>query len=215
MSESPPRKASFQALRSFGTNAETLWTRIAPAFQQGTRRTIVFVGTEARAGTSTVAACVAVGLARHLRARVMLVEVGNEMSGLAPLLGLPLGPGLTELLRDGASVKNCVNGSEVEGLEIVTSGVASLPAGSLASERAARVFEELGSGRDFLLIDAPPLQQHPELHPLLLHAREAVLVLAAEQTQRDAARELLETIGRAGLTVLGCVLNRARSSPFD
>ncbi len=215
MNETPPRTGSLEGLNSLGASAETLWTRIAPTIQHGTRRTIVFLGADHGAGTSTVAACTAAGLARHLRAKVTLVELGSGKPGLAPLLGLPEGPGLAELLREGAAVKNCVCGAGLEGLEIVSAGRGAVPVGSLASERAAKVFEELGAGRDFVLIDAPPIRQHPELHPILLHAREAVLVLVAEQTQRRAARELLEIVGRAGLGVLGCVLNRARPSPFD
>ena len=215
MGESSPRTGSLEALSSLGGSAETLWTRIAPVIEHGTRRTIVFLGSEHGAGTSSVAACTAAGLARHLRAKVMLVELGAGRPGLAQLLGLPEGPGLADVLRDGTSVKNCVCGSGLEGLEIVTAGRGVVPIGGLASERAASVFAELGAGRDFLIIDAPPIQQHSELHPILMHAREAVLVLNSDRTQRDTARGLIEIVGRAGLTVLGCVLNRARHSPFD
>jgi len=216
MNETPPRTtANLEALNSLGGSAGTLWTRIAPVLEHGTRRTIVFLGAEHGAGTSTVAACTAAGLARHLRAKVMLVELGAGRPGLAPLLGLPEGPGLADMLREGVSARDCVCGSGLEGLEVVTAGRGVVPVGGLASDRALRVFEELGAGRDFVIIDAPPIQQHTELHPILMHAREAVVVLNAERTQRDTARGLLEIVGRAGLTVLGCVLNRARRSPFD
>jgi protein-tyrosine kinase len=146
---------------------------------------------------------------------VLLVELGVGRPGLAPLLGLPEGPGLADMLREGVPVKDCVCGSGLAGLEIVTAGRGVVPVGGLASDRALRVFEELGAGRDFVIIDAPPIQEHAELHPILMHAREAVVVLNADRTQRDAARALLEIVGRAGLSVLGCVLNRARHSPFD
>ncbi len=214
MNETTSRTGSLDALGSLGASAETLWTRIAPVIQQGTRRTIVFLGAEHDAGTSTVAACTAAGLARHLRAKVMLVELGAGKPGLAPLLGLPEGPGLAEVLRDGASVKSCICGVGLDGLDVITAGRGLVPVGSLASERAAQVFEELGSGRDFVIVDAPPIQQHTELHPILQHSREAVVILVADRTQRDAARDLLEIVGRAGVAVLGCVLNRARPSPF-
>lgn len=214
MNEPVSRTANLEALRPFGAGAESLWTRLANGIQPGTRRTILFLGTDHRAGTSTVAACTAAGLARNLRAKVVLVEVGTGGSTLAPQIGLPEGPGLADLLREGASARTCVRGSSVEGLEFVTAGRGSVPPGSLASGRALQVFEELGSGHDFLLIDAPPIQLHPELNPILLHAREAVLVLAAEATRREAARALLENVRRAGLTVIGSVLNRARSTPF-
>jgi Mrp family chromosome partitioning ATPase len=215
MKEPTLRTGSLEALSALGSSAETLWTRIAPVLQQGTRRSIVFVGADHGAGTSTVAACTAAGLARHLRAKVLLVELGAGRPGLAPLLGLPEGPGLAEMLRDGVPAGACVCGSGLEGLEIVTAGRGAVPVGGLASERATRVFEELGAGRDFLLVDAPPIQLHTELHAVLMHAREAVVVLDADRTQRDAARGLLDILGRAGLSVLGCVLNRARHSPFD
>jgi len=214
MSEPASRIANLEALRPFGASAESLWPRLANGVQPGTRRTIVFLGTTHRAGTSTVAACTAAALARNLRAKVVLVELGTGGSTLAPLLGLPEGPGLAELLREGATPRTCLRGCEIEGLEFVTAGRGSVQPGSLASARAVRVFEELGAGRDFLFIDAPPIQLHPELNPILMHAREAVLVLVAEETRREAARALLESVRRAGLTVIGSVLNRARTTPF-
>jgi Mrp family chromosome partitioning ATPase len=204
-----PESGSLAELAKLGPSVDTLWSRIAPRLRPGTRRTIVFTGTEHQCGTSTAACCAAVGLARHLRAQVVLVELGAGSSSLAQLLGLPQGPGLFEILCDGAPVKDCIRSCGLEGLAVVTAGRGVLPAGVLASELARKVFEQLGAGMDFVLIDAPPIQAHPELHPILLHAEEAVLVFEAEHTRREQARELMEIVTRAGLSVLGSVLNQA------
>jgi Mrp family chromosome partitioning ATPase len=201
---------SLEALRAIGGSAETLWARIAPGRSPGALRRILFVGAEHGTGTSTSACCAALGLVRNLQAKVALVELGVGPSTLAKLVGLPEGPGLHELLCSGASLRGCINGCGVDGLSLVTAGRGSLPAGQLASEHARGVFEQLGLGQDFLLVDCPPLQAHPELQPILLHVDEAVLVFEAERTQRERARELQELVSRAGVRVLGSVLNRVK-----
>jgi Mrp family chromosome partitioning ATPase len=210
MAEKTNEIGSLAALARFGTSADTLWTRIAPASQPGTLRTIVMIGAGHLVGTSTVALCTAAGLARHLRARVMLLEIGRGSSSLASLLGLSDGAGLCELLTANAPLSSCVRESGLDGFSVVTGGRGTVPPGDFASERAGKVFAELGAGRDFLLIDAPPIGEHPELHPILLHAREAVLVFEADKTTREEARGLAEILARSGVEVLGCVLNRTR-----
>jgi len=210
MSEMSPRTTgSLAALDALGATAESLWSRIAPGRSPGALRRILFVGPDAGAGTSTVACSAAAGLARNLRANVMLVEVGAGNSTLAGLLALPEGPGFHDLLCANASLKSCIRGCGLEGLGVVTAGKGVLPPGSLTSDHARKLFEQLGAGQDYLLIDVPPIQAHHELLPLLQHVDEAVLVFEAERTQRDEAKALLEVVTRAGVKVLGSVLNAA------
>ncbi|MBK7644931.1 MAG: hypothetical protein IPJ19_18125 [Planctomycetes bacterium] len=210
MSEPLPTTGSLAGFATFGPTTDVLWSRIAPARTSGTRRTILFMGTEHGVGTSTSACCAAIGLARNLKANVLLVEIGAGSSTLAGRLGLPEGPGFHELLLAGATLGACLRGCGQEGLAIVTAGRGVLPAGALAGERAVTLFEELGRGRDFVLIDAPPLREHPELHPVLQFAREAVLVIEADRTRSEHAKALQETVQRAGLQVIGAVLNRSK-----
>jgi len=201
-------------LSALGTAASTLWSRIAPAPNPGKTRTILFVGAAHGVGCSTLAACAAAGLARNLKAQVLLLEVGVESSSLATLLGLPAGPGFHEILCSAVAPEACMRGCGLEGLGVITAGRGTLPPGQLATEQASRIFERLRADRDFVLVDAPPLLKHPELTPILQHVDEAVLVLEAERTSREEARELMELVSRAGVRVLGSMLNRTRPSLF-
>jgi len=210
MSDTPTQgTGSLDALGAFGASADTLWSRIAPGRPPGALRRILFVGANQGAGTSTAACSAAAGLARNLRAKVMLVEIGAGSSTMAKILGLPEGPGFHDLVCANASLKGCVRSCGLDGLGVVTAGRGILPPGSLVSENALRVFAQLGAGQDYLLIDAAPIQAHPELHPILQHVDEAVLVFEAERTRREEARELFDIVTRAGVNVLGTVLNRA------
>jgi polysaccharide biosynthesis transport protein len=208
-----PATGSLKGLAALGPTAEVLWSRIALGRSKGALRRILFVGSEHGCGTSSIACSTAAGLARNLQARVTLVEVGAGSSTLASILGLPEGPGLYDLLCANASLQGCVRNCGLERLGVVTAGRGALPAGLIASELARRVFEQLGAGNDFLLIDAPPIQEHPELTTILQHADEAVLVLEAEHTQRERAQELMNTINRSGVRILGSVLNRSSVPP--
>lgn len=214
MSEPKAGIGSFAGLDALGASTQTLWSQVALAPTHGKLRTILFTGAQHGVGTSTVTACTAAGLARNLRARVLLLEIAAGEKPLASLLGLPEGPGFQELVCGTATLQACLQSCGIESLDVITAGRGALPPGQIASESTRRVFEQLGDGRDFLLIDAPPLGLHPGLAPILHHADEAVLVLEAERTQRAEARELLEVVTRSGVRVLGSVLNRAQPSRF-
>ncbi|MFT5152916.1 MAG: Mrp family chromosome partitioning ATPase, partial [Planctomycetota bacterium] len=67
----------------------------------------------------------------------------------------------------------------------------------------------------YVIIDAPPLIDHPEARMLLQYADAVVLVLRARETMRADA-ELAQRIARdSGVEVVGTILNRFRSDlPF-
>ncbi len=66
-----------------------------------------------------------------------------------------------------------------------------------------------------MIIDAPPLIDHPESRILLEYVDGVVLVLRARSSESDAAQKTLRFLEEAGVPVLGSVLNRFKSDmPF-
>ena len=81
----------------------------------------------------------------------------------------------------------------------------------------ASLLDQVGSRSDALVIvDAPPILEHPESKLLLGCTDQVVLVLRAGHTTRRQAKAALRLIEQSGVPVLGTVLNRFKGGlPFD
>ena len=75
-----------------------LWQAISSAVTPGSGTVITFTAPHAEAGTTSLAACAAAGLARHLQLRIAIVEANLERPFLASACGLDERPGLSEVL---------------------------------------------------------------------------------------------------------------------
>jgi len=187
---------------------DTLWSTIAPSGKPKSLRRILFTAPGEDQGTTTVALCAAMGLARHLHARVILVEAEAPAATLATLVGEDPKPGLSEVLSGEVDRARGVRRGQGQNLLLMPGGGRELEAGILNTPIARDLFRWLGEDRDFLLIDAPPILLHPEARPLLWQVDQAIVVLETARSRKDASRALVRTLKEAGIEVLGCVLNR-------
>jgi non-specific protein-tyrosine kinase len=210
MTASAHRTDPHEPLAALRETVDTLWTHLAPAGKPEHLRRILFTAPGHRQGTTTVALCAALGLTRHLNAGVTLLETGAPSATLAVLLGKEPTPGLSEVLGHVAERAAGTRQAEDPGLLIMPAGGKAFEAGDLTDERMQEILKWLAHGRDFLLIDAPPILLHPEAHPLLWEVDQVVIVLDAGRSRKDEARALIKMLNKAGVDVLGCVLNRYR-----
>ena len=187
---------------------DVLWSTIAPGGRPKSLRRILFTAPGENQGTTTVALCAAMGLARHLHARVTMVEAEAPSGMLATLLGENPTPGLSEVLAGEVERSRGVRRGQGQNLLLVPAGGRELEPGVLNTPEARDFFRWLGEDRDFLLIDAPPILLHPEARPLLWQVDQAIVVLEAGRSRKDQSRTLVRALAEAGVEVLGCVLNR-------
>jgi len=199
-----------EPLAKLRKTVDTLWTHIAPAGKPESSKRILFTAAGAGQGTTTVALCAAIGLARHLKATVTLLEAGAPSGMLAVLLGAEPTPGFSEVLAGTADRAFAIRHGADPGMSFVPAGNHPYQPGDLTSDRAQELIRGFGNGRDYLLIDAPPILLHAEAHPLLWGVDQAVVVLEAGRSRKDQARALLKVLNDAQVEVLGCVLNRYR-----
>lgn len=197
-----------ETLATLRGTVNTLWTHLAPGGKPESTRRILFTAPAEGQGTTTVALCAAIGLVRHLQASVTLIETGAPSGSLAAMLGAEPSPGFSEVLAGQAERAQASRKSEDPGLSFVPSGLRTYEPGELTGERARDLVEAFGQGRDFLLIDSPPVLHHPEAHALLWAVDQAVIVLEAGASRKDHSRALVRLLHDAEIEVLGCVLNR-------
>lgn len=202
--------------------ADSLWVNLsqAPGEREQARirvRRYMFVGVEPGAGTTVLAAATAMGLARNLRLEVSLVETNVAEPALAGYLNVSGTPGLSDAMDGHASLDECTRAIPAcPGLHVIPAGTRRrrVP-GEFATDSSRSLFQRLTSRGRYVIIDAPPLIDHPESRILLEYVDGVVLVLRARSSQSDAAQKTLRFLEEAGVPVLGSVLNRFKSDmPF-
>jgi Mrp family chromosome partitioning ATPase len=193
-----------------------LWASLSRLEVEHNPARVLFVGAEPQVGTTSLAACTALGLVRNLRTQVGVIEANLARPFLATLFELPKYHGITDVLDgrvDRSEVFHTVDA--IPDLRILHAGTArpSMP-GEFASDRAVELFKGMDDCGSYLLIDSPPLAEHPESRLLLQDADAAILVLRARSTRREDAEETLALLEEANVPVLGSVLNRFRPETF-
>lgn len=195
---------------------DPVWTEISrlPSDRSPTR--ILFTSTERGAGTTSIAAATAMGIARNLRVDVSLIETNLQAPALAAYLGLPGEPGLSDVLDGRVDVEKAVRQVESLGekrLRVVCAGSArlSLP-GEFATPAAKDAIAKATAGSRYVIVDAPPIFDHPETRLLMREADAAVLVLRAGSSRREDAQRAVRELQDSGVRVIGTILNRAENS---
>lgn len=205
-----PRSREGDLERFNGDDDELLWTAVARRGIPAKLERLLLSSTRHAEGTSTVAWRLALGLARHLGAKVTLVEVATTGAPLTRRLGLPATPGFCDLLSGSAQPSEVICRPTNADVLLVPAGSSSPGTGDLVSPRGRELLTRLGLERHFLIFDAPPLLLDPAVRPLLTCVDRAVLIASAGQTCIDDALQWKREVEHSGLPILGSILNQPR-----
>lgn len=170
--------------------------------------TLIVTSSTPGEGKSTVAAALASAIAR-LDARVLLIDGDLRHPSVASLFGLPVKPGLAELVRGQASLESCVRAvPHIPGLFVLpTSGITET--GDLLARSVHTVLGSARAGYDVVLVDSPPLLVGDDTGTLATQA-DAVLMVVSTGVETVRLGEAARTLDALGVRVIGVVLNRAR-----
>jgi Mrp family chromosome partitioning ATPase len=157
-------------------------------------------------GTTTTALHLASALARALGRRVALVDADLTRPGLAPMLGLGSGQGLTDVLDGAATLDDVLLRGEDGGPLLCPAGG---PAGRAIAQGRHRglsaILNTLREDNDVVVVDTPPLADTADAAILARNADGVVLVVRAGSTREEALAAALEALVDAPL--LGLILN--------
>jgi Mrp family chromosome partitioning ATPase len=197
--------------------ADELWSSMSRLALSRDKSRILFTSPDAGAGTSTIAAATAIGLAQNLRIPIGLLELAGNEPSLARALGLRASPGLSDLLDGASTLAECqqtVPG--VSGLRVLVAGTSRrFVPGELATQTAKAMLAELTHAHRLVFFDAPPLLDHSVTRLVCQQVDAAVLVVRAGVSCKARAAKTLRMLETAGLPVLGAVVNRFSSDlPF-
>ncbi|HTS08621.1 MAG TPA: CpsD/CapB family tyrosine-protein kinase [Candidatus Eisenbacteria bacterium] len=174
---------------------------------QGVRR-VVFSGTEPGCGCSWMLARVAEELASQGRGTVCVVDCNLRSPGLHEQFGMQNHHGLSDALSGPGPIREYVHRWSNNLWMVSCGGSPESGVGMLGSERMRARMAELRMTFDFVLVDAAPLGKCNDAIVLAALNDGVVLVLKANASRRETARNALYELQTANVNVLGAVLNQ-------
>jgi capsular exopolysaccharide synthesis family protein len=146
--------------------------------------------------------------------RVALIDADLRKPGVAALLGLANGKGLSSILTGAHTLEDVMQPLEaLPNLKVVPGGPRPPnPADLLSSSGMKEVLGELRERFDHVVVDSPPVLLVTDATILSTLVDGIVLVVESGVTVRGAILRTHKVLGSAGGKVLGVVLNKADSS---
>jgi tyrosine-protein kinase Etk/Wzc len=172
-------------------------------------REMVITSPGARDGKSITASNLAIAFAQQGLATA-LVDADMRRSVQHDAFNVGRDPGLADYLANGADLLDVTRRTGVDGLRLVPSGARPPnPAELLDGPRMAEFLEEARERFDALVVDTPPTLVVTDAAVVGPHLEGVLLVVRADQTDREAAVDAMLQLRRVGCDVLGVVLNDA------
>lgn len=172
-------------------------------------RTIAVVGCRSGSGATTTATLMATTLASSKRSRVLLVDANLRTPSLDLVFATTNTTGLTDVLIDDKPADACIQATGRDNLFILpTGGIPAYPATAFERAGIERFLERTASTFDFVIFDAAPVLQFPATCALASHVDGVLLVLHADHTSVDDAKQARLELERVNARVIGAVLNR-------
>jgi polysaccharide biosynthesis transport protein len=197
---SQPRSPVSEAFRSLRANLEFVDLDLPI-------KTLLVSSSTISEGKTTIATNLAVVMSQ-LGRRVILIDGDLRRPQVHKELGISNVMGLSDVLRNHATIKEVGQSWGNSNLIVITSGsLPPNPAEVLSSERMAEVMNELKSSADMVIIDSPP-SLLADASVLAARADGVLLVVQSNKTQINAAMAMVDQFKRVGARVVGVALNR-------
>jgi len=170
--------------------------------------TFLITSPEPSAGKSTIAANLAVSLAKGGN-RVVLIDMDFRRSRLHTILGLPNGKGFSDFVRGEIQLDAILHATTHSDLRVVTSGsYQHVPDEWLTPVKIGSLLETMSKECDYVLIDAPALLSVADPTVLASQADAVILVVARRKTERQHLHFALQQLAEIKAKVAGIVINR-------
>lgn len=170
---------------------------------------IAFCSANHGAGSTWVCARTGESLARQSIGRVCIIDGNLRMPSLHTEFAVQAEPGFAELIRSSRPATDFLQRVSGSNLWLVVAGsMKEATSESLNAQKLAMRFAELRAEFDFLLVDTPAVDVHPDAVLLGQMTDGIVLIVGSDSTRRETARNAKLSFETAQIPVLGAVLNR-------
>ena len=169
-------------------------------------KTLVFTSTKAYSEGQSIAAEIAVMIARN-RKRVVLLDADFHRPSVHQLFNLPNRVGMADVLLGKHPLSSVIHSVDNNHLFIITAGIKNNGKTNLiASQKMSEILLHLENSFDKVIIHGPPLF-HSETAALAAKVNGVVLLIYPTTRGRsDSSNALLEKIQKSGAKMIGIVM---------
>ena len=189
-------------------NLRGLRSMLADVMAGAQNNVLMFTSPLPSMGKSFVSLNLSVLLAQSGK-RVLLIDADYQRGQLHRSLGLEAGPGLPEVVRGQAELKEAVRGTAVENLYCIPRGFSG-DAGNreMPTDGEFGAFMRVVAPRfDIVIIDTPPVLSVSTAAALGKHVGASILVVKEGEVKEPQLAEALKRLTFSGVRVAGCILN--------
>lgn len=166
---------------------------------------VMFTSSAMSEGKSTISANVAVTWAQAGK-KVLLIDADLRRPTVHATFRTLNLDGVTTVLTGKDAVKDVIEETFVDNLDILTSGpVPPNPSELLNSKRMGEILDWARENYDIIVLDAPPVLVVSDVQVLVPKTDGVVVVAKMEKTLKGDLRRTIEVLKLANAKILGCV----------
>jgi len=177
----------------------------------GLPKTMLVTSSQPSEGKSTTSLAIATGIAKLGRS-VVLLDVDLRRPALHKSIAMLNGvntQGMSSLLTSQGSIDDALRDTDVEHLQVITSGpIPPSPTELLSSNRMREVLDELTSRFDVVILDSPPVLGLADAPLMSALVEGVVMVIQSDRSRRGSLKASLRRLRDMHTNILGGVLTK-------
>lgn len=179
-------------------------------------KTILITSSGIGEGKSTVISNLAVAMAQS-GGKVLLLEADFRRPTIYKFFNLSNKKGLTDILVSGYdNYKEFIQGTEIDNLDIITSGpIPPNPSELLGSHSMKNFLEAVKNEYDVILIDSPPAGTITDAAVLSTIADGVMLLVSSGKASIESVKRAQESLQKVNANIIGAILNNVRIDNND
>lgn len=171
-------------------------------------RSIVITSTDYGDGKTTIIANLAISIV-YQGAKVLVVDSDLRNPSVHNIFSIENSIGLANVLLGQEDIENVVRKTEIDNLDIITSGSVSFnPADLLTSSSLDELIEKTKKNYDVIIFDSPPVLKVTDGRILANKCDGTIIVITNEKTKAEDAVESKRLLELAKANVIGVIFNK-------
>jgi capsular exopolysaccharide synthesis family protein len=199
----------------FEESVDSLRTYLSLSSHAQEHRIIAVCSAVSGEGKTSLAAQLAVCIARATREPTLLIDGDLRSPDVHDVFELQQSPGLAEVLQQDESLEESIDTSFSERLHILTAGrLRTNPHRLLGSGDFESIVERLKTTYRYIIIDTPPVLPASESLVFARSADTTILCMRRDFSRLDQSKAALSRMAAAGIHISGAVLNGIPSRQY-